>query len=243
MQILLAEDDMINQKLVLQLLNRWGIEVSLANDGYEAIAQMEKVKYNLLLMDLNMPGLDGHETANIIRSRQDSYFKNIPILAFTASPMADSKEKAEKLGMNDFIGKPLNPEEMHCKINHYILSPAIECRPLKIKFELYADSDADFKSELVVLMISNLRELEYASYRAYYSGDARLFQSVTHKVKSTLILLDDQEFTYAVDDLKYAFTIAEKASCLQQKINKFNYLAESIIKTLDKEMTVLKAAC
>jgi CheY-like chemotaxis protein len=243
MQILLAEDDMINQKLVLQLLNRWGIDVSLANDGYEAIAQMEKTRFNLLLMDLNMPGLDGQETTKIIRSRHDSYFRNIPILAFTASPMADSKEKAEKMGMNDFIGKPLNPEELHCKINHYILSPAIECRPLKIKFELYADGDADFKTELVLLMISNLRELEFASYKAYYTGDARLFQTITHKVKSTLILLDDQEFTCAVDDLKYTFTTGEKTPGLQQKINKFNYLAESIIKTLDKEMNVLKAAC
>jgi len=241
MQILLAEDDLINQKLVLQLLNRWGIDVAIANDGYEAIAQMEKNRFDLLLMDLTMPGLDGRETTKIIRANSNPYFRSIPILAFTASPIADSKQKAENLGMNDYISKPLSPEELHCKINHYLLLNSLEARPLKIKFELYADSDSDFKQELIMLMISNLHELQQASYRAYYANDAKMFQTITHKVKSTMILLDDQEFTCAVDDVKYAFATGEKGSRLQQRINKLNYLSESILKTLEGEMSVLKA--
>jgi CheY-like chemotaxis protein len=241
MHILLAEDDLVNQKIALQLLTKWGIEVTIANDGNEAIDLIRKNKFNLVLMDLNMPVMDGCMATQHVRASDDPYYQNLPIIAYTASPLADTKEKALSLGMNDFISKPLSPEEMHCKINHYVLTPTLECRPLRIKFDLYTDSnDTDFKTELVSLMMSNMRELQHASYKAYYAGDARIFQTISHKVKSSMILLDDQEFTYAVDDLKHAFVTGGKSALLQEKIIKFNYLSESIVKTLDKEISMLK---
>jgi CheY-like chemotaxis protein len=243
MHILLAEDDLVNQKIATQLLSKWGIEVTIANDGHEAVDLIGKKRFNLILMDLNMPVMDGCMATQNIRASSDPHYKTIPILAYTASSLADTKEKAEKLGMNDFVSKPLSPEEMHCKINRYILSPSVEARPLKIRFELYTDSDVDFKTELVGMMISNLRELQTASYKAYYAGDGRTYQTISHKVKSTLILIDDLEYTYTVDDLKSAFSKGEKPALLQEKINKFNYLTEGIVKTLDGEITSLRASC
>jgi CheY-like chemotaxis protein len=241
MHILLAEDDLVNQKIAFQILTKWGIEVTVAKDGTEAVAMMHDKKFNLVLMDINMPVMDGCEATQNIRALHDPYFKTVPILAYTASSLADTKEKAEKLGMNDFVSKPLSPEEMHCKINQHVLSSSTEFRPLKINLHLYADSDIDFKIELVELMVSNLRELQYASYKAYYDGDPRYYATISHKVKSVLILLNDQEFMDVIDDLKSAFGNEEKLAVLQEKINKFNYLSECIIKTLERELSSLRS--
>jgi CheY-like chemotaxis protein len=240
MHILLVEDDTVSQKIATQLLSRWGIEVTIANDGTEAVELIHRKSFNLVLMDLNMPIMDGCEATQNIRAYDDPYFKSIPILAYTASSVADTKEKAEKLGMNDFIRKPLTPEDMHCKINHYMLSNSVEPRPLRIKFDLYADSDDGFKIELLQLMMINIRELQQACYKAFYSADARTYQAISHKVKSTLILLDDREFTYMVDDLKHSFITGTKQELLQEKVDKFNFLSESIMKTLEQELLALK---
>lgn len=241
MDILLVEDDVMNQKVAMQFLTKWGIQVTIANDGSEAIDALQQKKFNLILMDINMPGMDGCEATQNIRASTDPYFKTVPILAYTASSMVDTKEKAELLGMNDYVSKPLNPEEMHWKINHYTHSGILGCRPLKVRFDLFADSDTDFKAELITLLISNIKELQHASYRAYYTADARTYQNISNKVKSTLILLDDDEFTYVVDDLKYSFNTGDKPDALQQKIKKFNLLGLSIIKTLDNEIGLLKS--
>ena len=243
MNILLAEDDLINQKIATQLLTRWGFSVKVANDGREAVDLISEKCYKLVLMDLNMPVMDGAEATRTIRAFDDPYFKSVPILAYTASTLADSREKAQKMGMNDYVAKPLLPEEMHCKINHYVLSPSLDPRPLKIKFDLYADSEPDFKSELVELMISNVTELQYACYKAFYTGEAKLFQTISHKIKSTLILLDDREFVYVIDDLKQSFLAGNSPAAIQEKIHKFNYLSEAILKTLTKEIEGLKEAC
>lgn len=239
MNILLVEDDAVNQKIASQFLMKWGINVTVANDGLEAINLLHQRIFRLILMDINMPEMDGCEATQNIRSIEDPYFKNIPILAFTASTLADSKEKAEKLGMNDFIRKPLDPEDMHRKINYYMIYDLIESRPLRIKFELYADSNPAFKMELISLMISNLRELQHASYKSYYTGELKLFQSSSHKVKSTLILLDDPEYDYIVETLKQALLSASRPDDIHQKIYKFNWFTESIIKALEDEATSL----
>jgi CheY-like chemotaxis protein len=240
MHILLVEDDSVNQKIATQFLSRWGMEVTIANDGTEAVELLNQKIFNLVLMDLNMPVMDGFEATRSIRASDDPYFKTIPILAYTASSVADTKEKAEKLGMNDFIKKPLSPEEMHYKINHYAISSAVDARPLRIKFDLYADSDDGFKIELLQLMMNNIRELQQAVYKAFYSAEIRTYQSISHKVKSTLILLDDREFMYMVDDLKHGFTNAEKQSILQEKVSKFNFHSAGIMKTLEQELNQLK---
>jgi CheY-like chemotaxis protein len=242
MNILVVEDNPVNQKIISQLLSRWGMHVTLASDGKEATNIVREKKFDLIVMDINMPEMDGCEATSYIRSLDDPYFKTIPILAFTASTLADTKQKAEKLGMNDCLSKPINPEEMHLKISQYAVAPQLEYRPLQVKFDVYADCDPDFKVELAVLMITNIRDLQQAAFRSYYTGDIKSYPNVSHKVKSTLLLLDDQEFTFVVNDLKDAFLKMESHAVMQQKINKFNHLSESIIKTLDKEINILKAA-
>jgi CheY-like chemotaxis protein len=240
MHILLVEDDQLNQKITSQLIQRWGMGVTIASDGHEALEHIQTQKFDLVLMDLNLPGIDGIETTRTIRALSEAHFQNIPILAYTASTVADTKEKAIKLGLTDTVKKPLNAEELHYMITRYALASNIDPRPLRIKFDLYNGSDDGFKAELVQLMMNNIQELQHSCYKAFYSGETRAYQIVAHKVKSTLILLDDREFMYLVDDLKHAFQIAERQSILKEKVVRFNCLTEGIMKTLENEMELFK---
>ena len=119
-KILLVEDNVINQKLANLCLSKWGMGVTIANHGKEALNLIQSRDFQLVLMDLQMPEMDGYESTARIRAMEDPYFKTVPILAFSASSMIDSREKAMAFGMTDFVNKPLLVEELQDKINTYV---------------------------------------------------------------------------------------------------------------------------
>ena len=110
--ILLVEDQEFNIKVALEFLNKWGANVTSAINGTRAIEFVESNEYDVILMDLQMPEMDGFETTKIIRIHD----KLTPIIALTASALTNIKEKVIDIGMNDFIAKPFNPNELHQKI-------------------------------------------------------------------------------------------------------------------------------
>lgn len=118
--VLLVEDDVINQKVACRFLQKWGVDVTVANGGFEALQLVRNKNYRLILMDMQMPGMDGCETTTRIRALEDPYYKTVPIIAFTASNIDDIRHTATLHGINDFVSKPLNSEEM-IKINQYII--------------------------------------------------------------------------------------------------------------------------
>jgi CheY-like chemotaxis protein len=118
--VLLVEDDIINQMVACRFLKRWGVDVTIANGGFEALQLVRNKNYRLILMDMQMPDLDGCETTTRIRALEDPYYKTVPIIAFTASNIDEIRHTASLHGINDFVSKPLNLEEMS-KINQYII--------------------------------------------------------------------------------------------------------------------------
>jgi CheY-like chemotaxis protein len=230
MKILLVEDDVVNQKITARLLSKWNMETEIAGNGPEALEKLSAFSYDLVLMDLNIPIMDGCETVRKIRS-EDTPYREVPVFAYSSSDTADTTRKANALLMNDFVSKPLNPFELHCKINEHVLQPKVDARPIKIKFDFF-QSDKSFEDELLNHIIRNIKELEYACFKSYYTKDGKPYQTAAHKVKSTLLLLDDHEYTYVVNDLKEAFTPEPAIDELQEKINRFSTLSEGIIKTL-----------
>ena len=113
--ILLAEDNLINQKVASKLLFKKGAQVDIANNGSEVLDMLEKKKYDIILMDINMPVLDGFETTQCIR-QSNSRFQRIPIIALTASALASEKAKCIEVGMDDYLSKPFKAEELFEKI-------------------------------------------------------------------------------------------------------------------------------
>ena len=121
-RLLLVEYNRINQIVAAKFLATWGIEVDVANNGEEAVKMIQRMVYNLVLMDGDMPVMDGYEAVVSIRALDDPYFKEVPILALTASAILDIGEKLLQVGMNDFISKPFVPAELHAKIKKFVFA-------------------------------------------------------------------------------------------------------------------------
>lgn len=120
-RILVAEDNLVNQIMINKFLNKWGVrEVVIANDGKEAIKEFDKHNFNLILLDLQMPELDGFAVAEYIRKHPDPNKSNVPIIALTASSLIDVKVQLEEVGMDDFIPKPFNPDNLYSKIIRFL---------------------------------------------------------------------------------------------------------------------------
>jgi signal transduction histidine kinase/CheY-like chemotaxis protein/HPt (histidine-containing phosphotransfer) domain-containing protein len=109
-QILLVEDDEINQQVAREMLESYGIKVSLAENGREAIAMLMQDHFDGILMDMQMPVLDGVSATREIR--KDPRFANLPIIALTANVMVSEQNEILAAGMNDHIGKPIDPDHL-----------------------------------------------------------------------------------------------------------------------------------
>jgi len=108
-KILLAEDNIINQEIILGLLENSSIEIDIAKNGEEAISLHQKNKYGMILMDIQMPILDGYEATKAIRAID----KTIPIIAITASAMKEDVKKTRESGMNDHLNKPIDVNRLY----------------------------------------------------------------------------------------------------------------------------------
>jgi PAS domain S-box-containing protein len=115
MHILLVEDNHVNIVVAKQLLERWGVQLLLANNGIQALEQVKLHAFDAILMDLHMPEMDGFEATLKIRELGIE----TPIIALTADAISDSKEQSLLIGMVDYITKPFNPDELFTKLSRY----------------------------------------------------------------------------------------------------------------------------
>lgn len=115
-KILIVEDNTTNQLVLLGLLEDYVKEMDIANNGQEAVDMFEKGKYELILMDLQMPVMDGYAAAKIIRTKD----KEIPIIALSANAMKEDTQKSKAVGMNEHLTKPINVEMLFEILNRYV---------------------------------------------------------------------------------------------------------------------------
>jgi CheY-like chemotaxis protein/anti-sigma regulatory factor (Ser/Thr protein kinase) len=119
-KILVAEDNKINFFVANKFLISWGIIVTHAGDGQLALELLEKEDFDLILMDLHMPVMDGIEATRIIRKSENPRIKNIPIVALTAAIMSESHDKIDDLNINDYVLKPFKPHDLFERIMKHI---------------------------------------------------------------------------------------------------------------------------
>jgi CheY-like chemotaxis protein/anti-sigma regulatory factor (Ser/Thr protein kinase) len=126
-RLLLVEDNEVNQFIAVQFLEKWGITPDCALNGKEAVEMVRQKTYDVILMDLQMPVMDGFEATQCIRGL-GGHNATLPIIALSASAMMDVQDKALQQGMNEYVSKPFNPNELYLKIAKYTVpefSPVI----------------------------------------------------------------------------------------------------------------------
>jgi response regulator RpfG family c-di-GMP phosphodiesterase len=190
-------------------------------------------------MDLQMPEMDGYEAAEKIRAMSnDPYFKSVPIMALTASAMIDIKDKVLAYGMNDFISKPFQPEELQSKIARYVLNEKQQHEQPKksSNLDLYSEGDYEFKRELATLLIKNIEELVHSLEESIQQKDPGSYGRTVHKVKTTLTMLGDHEFTDRVNDILNKLDNNHRSDAMAKEVKTFKELCLRIIEGLKEEM-------
>lgn len=109
-KVLLVEDNTANQLVATAFLEAMGLVVELANDGREAVQKVSAVNYDVVLMDLQMPVMDGFEATRVIRGLENG--SHLPIIAMTAAALAEDRQAAEDAGMNEHLSKPIEPTKL-----------------------------------------------------------------------------------------------------------------------------------
>jgi len=121
-KILLVEDNILNQKVVSFNLRKFEYDVIAVTNGTDALDQFENENFNLVLMDLMLPGMNGYEITREIRKmeKQAGLGKEIPIIAITANTLDNDRQKCFEAGMNDYLAKPFTVEELLQKVKLFI---------------------------------------------------------------------------------------------------------------------------
>jgi len=121
-RLLLVEDDLLNQEIIAALLADVGVIVEIAGDGAEALLRMNQASYDLILMDLEMPKIDGLETTRRIRAQEEA--SRVPIIAMTANACAEYGKRCLAVGMNGVVTKPFSVDVLYRALLAH-LSPAV----------------------------------------------------------------------------------------------------------------------
>jgi CheY-like chemotaxis protein len=121
MRILVAEDNPVNQMLIRMLLTKMGYQCQIVGDGAQAVHALETGAFDLVLMDCQMPVMNGFEATRHIRAG-DGLVRNpnLPVIALTANAMNEDKEECIAAGMDDHIGKPISPELLKERLEHWL---------------------------------------------------------------------------------------------------------------------------
>ena len=248
LKLLLVEDNIVNQKLAQAFFNKWGIVADLADNGLIALKLLEKTNYDLILMDLQMPEMDGYEATRHIR--QNELTKHIPIIAMTAHALKGEVEKCMKIGMNDYISKPFAPTELLSKIIKYTQSKQVEARPIEQKSaeqkpvettpefnldyikELSGNSD-EFLHDIISLFLKDTPAQLQNIENAFKENDWTRLKLAAHKLKSSIGMFG------VVDCAKQLSTIEDYAGHLTN-LEKVPALVESVLAKAENVLEVLK---
>jgi CheY-like chemotaxis protein len=118
-KVLVVEDNIVNQKVLVRMLERYGCKVDVAVNGREAVHASAQTVYDCLFMDCQMPEMDGYAATTLIRQREGQTGRRTPIIAMTASVMQGDREHCLAAGMDDYISKPAKPEELVTKLRKW----------------------------------------------------------------------------------------------------------------------------
>jgi CheY-like chemotaxis protein len=118
--VLVVDDNQINRLLMNKVISKWGATADFAENGLQAVEKITQNRnYDVVLMDVYMPEMGGIEATQVIRAKDEPYFKQLPIIALTASMLSTEREQIDAAGMNDYVLKPFDPKALFDKLSAY----------------------------------------------------------------------------------------------------------------------------
>jgi signal transduction histidine kinase/DNA-binding response OmpR family regulator len=187
-KVLVAEDNHMNQQLVRHLMKSWSMDHLIVNTGAEAVEELQQNAYSIVLMDIQMPDMDGYTATTIIRTEMKS---DVPIIAMTAHAMIGEKEKCLQLGMNDYVSKPIKETVLYNIIARHAqhIPEKTEAFPHHIQLNYLhqlSGNDKDFEKEILNQFLEQAHgELTHLG-QSIKEKDFENVRRTAHSLKSTV---------------------------------------------------------
>jgi hypothetical protein len=186
LRILLAEDNPVNQRLALRLLEKMGHRIVLVDNGLDALERVMQGGFDLVLMDVQMPELDGLSATRRIRQWETSHGVHVPIIAMTARAMQGDRDRCLEAGMDDYLSKPVDSERLRQLVSRFHVEqagPVLAWRAALLRL----DGDSGLLLELAQLFIDDGPELMRTLYEALAADDLAASQRAVHSLQGVLV--------------------------------------------------------
>lgn len=199
--VLLAEDNAVNRKLALMQLRKLGYQAHVAESGRAVLDAMQSARYDLILMDCQMPEMDGYESTRAIRAAEQPGGVRVPIIAMTANAMQGDKERCLEAGMDDYLAKPIAIETLREKLAHWLKAPGagaqeqadkvcesagvVDGKAMDRLRELQQEGEPDIVAEMIGIYLNDTPVLLKSAREALAANDAKTLRRAAHSLKST----------------------------------------------------------
>lgn len=238
--ILVVDDNKINQRVAALTLQKWNAHIELAGSANIAFEIIKNKKTDLILMDITMPDIDGFEATQYIRKKMPAPLNNIPIIAMTASALVGDREKCISMGMNEYISKPFNPEELYTKIvtvlaleNRFINEPIVDLTTLNER----AEGDKEYLKEIILSYIQEMPIYVGEMNRFLNEKNRDQIRKQAHKMKSPAKLLGAFELATQLEFIEKSIDGQEVFEKIINSVEQMNSLCMFSVEALKKELS------
>jgi two-component system sensor histidine kinase/response regulator len=214
LKVLLAEDNVVNQMVALAILEKRGHSVVVVNNGLEALAALEKEEFDLVLMDVQMPEMDGFETTAAIRTKEASSGTRIPIIAMTAHAMKGDRERCLESGMDSYVSKPVSADELFRAIESFkpnvrlaapLTNPSVRRRQPSInsnQIMSLIDGDSELLENMIDVFLHDGAGLIEEIETAIRSNDSQSLHRASHRLRGSISIFTMEGPYIASGDLE-----------------------------------------
>ncbi len=209
-RLLLVEDNSSNRMVAISFLSKMGVQVTVAENGAIAVDKVQKQDYDIVLMDLQMPQMDGYQATQAIRKLGGKY-QSLPIIALTADVVSDAKDRVKQAGMNDYLSKPFSPDVLYRKIstNLHLQVPAASQDDHVVTLQHIIDKyddDSTFTTKLLNSLRTGFEMLPQQVTTAVETDDGYALGRILHKMLPTIRMVENKELEQCLETLRTALT-------------------------------------
>lgn len=252
-RVLLVEDNEFNRQVAGNTLRRFKCDVAEAVNGLEALELMSSSKFDVVLMDLQMPVMDGFEAARQIRENLKS---DIPIIALTANAFKSEVDECRRIGMNDYITKPYEEEKListiykilHPKQKGYVFTGAnkIEVKTIPAEKKLYdlsklrklTGNNDDYYKRMIHIFIDSSKQAIEELTKAFDAKDLDTIYRTAHRIKPSLDHLGVSSLHHIIRSVEIRAKAGENSAMLAQEINEIKSTLQSVLADLQQPNVV-----
>jgi len=250
LHVLLVEDNEINQLYAGSILRNWGVRLDMAENGLVALEKLKSIRPDLILMDVQMPVMDGFEASRSIRSGQDPVNK-IPIIALTANATQGILQKCKACGMNDYLPKPFSPEELQHILAIYAgkIKPAVPLNEptdhtptdwLDLSYlRRVSNNDSAFIRQIAESFLQNAKLTTSHLEEGIKTKNIGVIASAAHKIKPSLVMIGAEQCRASAAMLEELAETDSNNGKLFEEADRFNDLLFQTIRELEGMMSDL----